>query len=131
MTNPEAILAFLSYFITSVVLLGAFLAAYTMITPIPEWQLIRSGNTAVALSLGGATIGFALPLASAIAHSAGLADMVVTAAVALMVQLLCFAAMRLVRRDAGASLAAGDMAEGVFLMAVSVVLGILSAACLF
>ena len=75
-------------------------------------------------------IGFALPLASAINHSGGLADMVVTAAVALVVQLLCFAAMRLLRRDASAALVKGDMAEGIFLASVSVVLGMLNAACL-
>lgn len=97
---------------------------------IREWELIRAGNAAVALSLGGAMIGFALPLAAAVIHSASLADMVVSAAVALVVQLLCFAAMRLLRRDATAALARGDMAEGVLLASVSLVLGILNAACL-
>ena len=130
MTDPANILNFLLYFLTSIVLLLAFLAAYTLLTHIHEWRLIRSGNTAVAIVLGGAMIGFALPLASAIVHSQSVTDMIVTAAIALVVQLLCFAAMRLLRRDAGAALAQGDMAEGVFLASTSVVLGILSAACL-
>lgn len=130
MSDPNAILLFLSYFGTAVLLFAAFLAAYTLATQIKEWELIRSGNSATALALGGAMIGFALPLASAINHSGGLADMVVTAAVALVVQLLCFAAMRLLRRDASAALVKGDMAEGIFLASVSVVLGILNAACL-
>ncbi|MSP02951.1 MAG: DUF350 domain-containing protein [Acetobacteraceae bacterium] len=130
MTDPGNILIFLLYFGTAVLLLVAFLAAYTLLTPIPEWSLIRSGNTAVAISLGGAMIGFALPLASAIMHSQNLTDSVITAAIALVVQLLCFAAMRLLRRDATAALAKGDMAEGVFLASTSLVLGILNAACL-
>ena len=130
MSDPQNILLFLSYFGTAVVLFAAFLAAYTLATHIKEWELIRSGNTAASVSLGGAMIGFALPLAAAIGHSGGLADMVVTAAVALVVQLLCFAAMRLLRRDASAALVRGDMAEGVFMAAVSVVLGLLNAACL-
>ena len=51
-------------------------------------------------------------------------------AIALAVQLACFAAMRLLRRDTSAALARGDMAEAVFLASVSVVLGVLNAACL-
>jgi putative membrane protein len=130
MTDPANIFNFLLYFITSIILLVAFLAAYTLLTHIHEWRLIRSGNTAAAVALGGAMIGFALPLASAIVHSQSVTDMIITAAIALVVQLLCFAAMRLLRRDAGSALVQGDMAEGVFLASTSVVLGMLSAACL-
>ena len=130
MTDPGNIVVFLLYFGMVVVLLAAFLAAYTLLTPIPEWEAIRSGNTAVALALGGAMIGFSLPLASAIVHSQSLVDSIITAAIALVVQLLCFAAMRLVRRDASAALLRGDMAEGVWLASTSLVLGILNAACL-
>jgi putative membrane protein len=130
MSNPANIMNFLLYFGVSVILLAAFLAAYTLLTHIHEWRLIRSGNTAVAIALGGAMFGFALPLASAIEHSQSLADAVVTAAIALVVQLLCFAAMRLLRRDARAALARGDMAEGVFLASTSLTLGLLNAACL-
>ena len=130
MSDPNNILLFMAYFSTAVLLLGAFLAAFTLLTPIKEWELIRAGNTAVALALGGAMMGFALPLAAAIVHSASLADMVVSAAVALVVQLLCFTAMRLLRRDANAALVRGDMAEGILLAAGSVVLGMLNAACL-
>ena len=130
MTDPGNIVIFLMYFVTSVILLVAFLVAYTLITRIHEWRLIGSGNTAVAIALGGAMIGFALPLASAIMHSQSLTDAIITAVIALVVQLLCFAAMRLLRRDARAALARGDMAEGIFLASTSLTLGILSAACL-
>jgi putative membrane protein len=130
MTDPANVMLFLTYFGTAVLLLAAFLAAYTLLTPIREWELIRAGNTAVALSLGGAMVGFALPLSAAVTHSGSLADMVVSAAAALVVQLACFGAMRLLRRDATAALARGDMAEGILLASVSVVLGMLNAACL-
>lgn len=84
----------------------------------------------MALSLSGATLGFALPLCSAIVHSANLADMAVWAAVALILQLLCFAAMRLLRSNVNAALAEGKMAEAIILAAGSVVFGLLNAACL-
>jgi putative membrane protein len=121
---------FLAYFFSAVVMLAASLGAYTLITPLHEWTLIRQGNTAAALSLAGATIGFSLPLASAILHSANLPDMALWATVALILQLLCFAAMRLLRRNVSAALAQGDMAESIVLATGSVVLGLLNAACL-
>jgi len=130
MTSLANLPNFLAYFGASVVLLAAFLGAYTLITPLHEWSLLRQGNTAVAVSLAGATLGFSLPLASAIIHSANLPDMAVWAAVALILQLLCFAAMRMLRRNVSAALVRGDMAEAVVLATGSVVLGLLNAACL-
>lgn len=130
MTDPISLMNFLMYFGGSVLLLLAFLAAHTLLTHFHEWQLIRQGNTAVALALGGAMIGFSLPLAAAIVNSQNLVDATVSAAIALVVQLGCFSAMRLLRRDATAALAKGDMAEAILLASTSVTLGILNAACL-
>ena len=130
MTSLANLPNFLAYFGAAVVLLAAFIGAYTLITPLDEWGLLRQGNTAVALSLAGATIGFTLPLASAIVHSVNLADMAVWAAVALVLQLVCFAVLRLLRRDVGAALARGDMAEAIVLATGSIVFGLLNAACL-
>ncbi len=130
MTSYASLINFLTYFGGSVLLLAAFLAAYTLIVPLHEWRLIREGNTAIALALAGTTLGFALPLASAIVHTASFAEMVLWAAVSLLVQLLCFAALRLLRRHARIALAQGDMAEAIVLATGSVVLGLLNAACL-
>ncbi len=130
MTSLAALPNFLAYFGAAVLLLAAFLALYTLILPGDEWGQIRAGNSAAALSLGGAMLGFSLPIASAIVHSANFADMVVWAAVALVLQLLCFAAMHLYRRDLIASITRGDMASAIFVACGAVVSGILNAACL-
>lgn len=66
----KGVVPFLSYFVAAALLLAAFLAIYGRITPYAEFVLIRQGNSAAAISLSGAMLGFALPLASAIAHSA-------------------------------------------------------------
>ena len=113
---------FLAYFGACLVLLAAFLALYTLILPGDEWGQIRQGNVAAALSLGGATIGFCLPLAAAVIHSASFSEMVMWAAVALVLQLMCFAAMHLLRR--------GDTAEATLLATGAIGFGILNAACL-
>lgn len=130
MTDPVNILNFAVYFAVAVALLAAFLAAYTLLTPIEEWHHIREGNTAVAVSLGGAMIGFSLPLSSSIVHNSTLAATIVTAAVALVAQLLCFVVLRTLRRGSAAALERGDMAEAILRAAMSITIGILNAACL-
>ena len=130
MTALANVPAFLAYFAGCVVLLGAFLVIYSWLTPINEWELIRNGNTAAALCLAGATIGFTLPLATAVFRSESFEEMVIWAAISLVLQLGCFVMMRFVRRDAAEALANGDMAEATVLAAASVVIGILNAACL-
>lgn len=57
---------FLQYFVTALLLLGAFLAVYVRATPYKEFELNGENNAAAASSLAGACIGFAKPLAAAI-----------------------------------------------------------------
>lgn len=130
LTTLQSVPAFLLYFTSSLALLAIFLTVYCLVLPGDEWGQIREGNTAAALSLAGATLGFTLPLAAAIVHAGSLADMMLWAAVALLVQLGAFAAMHLLRRDVAAAIARGDMAEAIVLAAGSVVLGLLNAACM-
>jgi len=49
----------------TLVLLGAFLAVYLAVTPYNELTLIREGNAAAAISLGGAITGYVLLNAAA------------------------------------------------------------------
>ncbi len=120
--------AFAAYFALAVVLALVFVAIYVRITPHPEIKLIREGNVAAAASLGGALIGFALPLASAVENSVSLLDMLLWSAVALGVQLIGFALARLAVRDISAQIADGKLAAGVFLGAVAIAIGLLNAA---
>jgi putative membrane protein len=126
----NSLLAFITYFGAAVLLLAAFLALYTLVTPVRDWEMIRAGNTAAAVALGGAVLGFCIPLAMAIARSHSLSDMVLWAAIALLVQLGSYAAVRFMRRHEHGGVEAGDMAEGTLLACAAVGLGLLNAACL-
>jgi len=121
---------FLLYFGLSIVFVAVFLAIYTLVTPYSEIKLIREGNAAAAASLSGALVGFILPLASAVIHSVNPWDMMLWAAIALVVQLLVFLAMRLFLPDLTRQITDGKVASGVFLGAVSLAAGILNAACM-
>jgi putative membrane protein len=120
--------AFLTYFGLSLVYVAVFLRIYTWITPFDEFTLIRKGNPAAAASLCGAMLGFAIPLASAIAHSVGLLDMAIWAVIALVIQLLAFGVSRLIVPKITQDIPDGKVASGVFLGAFALAIGILNAA---
>ena len=122
--------AFLLYFATSLALLALFLAIYIWITPYHELALIREGNTAAAASLAGTIIGFAIPLAHAVALSVNLADMALWGFIALVVQLLVFFAVTRLIPDIARDIPAGKLAPGILLGALSLATGILNAACM-
>ena len=122
--------AFLAYFAAAVGFLALFVLMYIGLTPYRELTLIRQGNPAAAASLSGAMLGFVLPLASAIAHSVSLLDMVVWGVIALVVQLLVFLASRLLVPELARDIPAGKVAPGVFLGALSLAVGVLNAACM-
>lgn len=122
--------SFLFYFAAAIALLLLFVAAYIFITPYREIALIREGNAAAAAGLGGAILGFVLPLASAIAHSVNLLDMAVWGLVALLIQLLAYGVSRLLLPDLARDIPAGHIASGVFVGVLSLTVGILNAACM-
>jgi putative membrane protein len=122
--------AFLLHFGLSIAFVGAFLLVYTRITPYDEFKLIRSGNTAAAASLSGAIVGFTLPLASAVVHSVHPWDMMLWSGIALVVQLMVYALVRVTMLNVSRRIPEGEVSAGVFLGAISVAAGILNAACM-
>lgn len=122
----QALLAFLQYFVTALLLLGAFLAVYVRVTPYNEFELIGQNNAAAAISLAGACIGFALPMAAAIYFTHDLLEMLKWAAITGAAQIAVFT---LLRRFAPA-IEQGHTAPAIFLCAMSVATGVLNAVCI-
>ena len=122
--------AFLLCFALGMVLLAVFLVVYLAVTPYNEIALIRDGNVAAAISLGGAIIGFVLPLASAIAHSVGLIDMLVWASIALVAQVAAYFLISRLVPHFPEAVKAGRVAGAALLAAVAVAVGLINAACL-
>lgn len=121
---------FLAYFATAFAYAVVFVLVYVAITPHREFALIRANNIAAALSFGGAFIGFVIPLASAIGHSAGIVDCAVWGAVALLVQLLAFVVARVLLPDLAARIERDERAAATFAATLSIGVGILDAACM-
>ena len=122
--------AFLAYFAVAIALIAAFLLVYLNVTPYGEISLIRQGNTAAAISLSGALIGFAMPVANVIAHSDTLADLAAWGAIAGIVQILTYLVMRFSLPRLTQDIPAGKVASATFLAAVSLTVGLINAACM-
>ncbi|MFN4088837.1 MAG: DUF350 domain-containing protein [Alphaproteobacteria bacterium] len=120
---------FALFFAVAIGLLALFALVYTFVTPYPEFKLIRQGNSAAAISLSGAMLGFALPLAGVIENSVNLMDMLVWGLVALVVQILAFVAARLVLPDLIRQIEDAQTGPAIVVGGFSVVVGLLNAAC--
>ncbi|ACE83265.1 DUF350 domain-containing protein [Cellvibrio japonicus] len=122
--------AFLAYFALAIVLLLIFIRVYTWVTPQDELALIRANNTSAALAFGGALIGFAWPLSSAITNSLSLVDCAIWGAVALVVQVLTFVVLRFSLKQLPERITQGEVAAGAFSGAAAIAVGMLNAACM-
>lgn len=128
LVSLQGLASFLFYFVAAVIAQGVFLAIYVAITPHQEFALIRKGNVAAAISLGGAVLGFTLPLANAIIQAASLLDMVVWSAIALVVQLVAFAVIGRLLIDLAQRITDGNVAAATMLASVSLAIGVVNAA---
>jgi len=121
---------FMAYIIVGGGLQGLFFLIYLWITPYRELALIREGNTAAALSLSGAMIGFTLPLASVISHAVSLVDTALWSIVALAVQIAAYGIARFVMPEFSRAIPEGKVAPAVLKAAFAISFGMLNAACL-
>ena len=123
--------AFIIAFVAAIAFFSAFKFIYQIVTPYHERDLIRQGNAAAAVGLGGALVGYVLPLASALSHTVSLPEFAAWALLAGVIQILAFLVVSRVLYKALASrIEAGEMAAGVYLASISICVGLLNAACM-
>ncbi|MDH0729180.1 DUF350 domain-containing protein [Pseudomonas sichuanensis] len=128
--NAQAVIGFILYISVALVLFWLFQFIYTHLTPHREFALIRDNNSAAAVALGGALIGFSLPASNIIAYSVGLLDFVVWVVIAAVVQLLAFAITSMVLKGLASRIAKGEMAAAIYAAAVAISVGFLNSACM-
>ncbi len=121
---------FVRYVVVGFALVGLFLWVYALITPWREFALIRAGNSAAAIALIGAMLGFCLPLANTIAHSSSLTDVVLWSLVALLVQVAVHVTLRFTMPYLKQAIEADESASGITAGGFSLSFGLINAACL-
>lgn len=130
-TFQQGAIAFLIAFAMAGVFTVAFKLIYQWVTPYHEHALIREGNTAASIALGGALIGYVLPLASALSHTVSLMEFAAWALLAGVIQILVFVTIsRMAFRNLVVRIEAGEIAAAVYLAAISICVGLLNAACM-
>lgn len=118
------------YFALALVVVLVYLSIYVAVTPYKELALIRQGNQAAAISLGGALVGFAIPLARTVAQSVSIPDLLIWSAVAMVAQLLTYGIVRLALPALAIDIKEGRTAAATFLSAMAISVGLLNAAAM-
>ncbi len=124
--------SFLLYFSVSIVFVLAFKFVYIKLTPYDEWHLIKEKqNTAAAVALSGAMLGYCVAIAGAAANALSIIDFLVWGVVALLAQLIAFGIVRFILLPrVSERIENNELPAGIVLAAVSVSVGVLNAACM-
>ena len=121
---------YIKHLLSGLLLVGVFAAAYCRFTPFSEVQLIRRGCTAAALSLAGAIVGFSLTVASSILHNDSYPMFLFWSASGLTVQVAAYALLARLFPRLPDQLAGNNVAAGASAGVLSLVVGIVNAACM-
>jgi len=112
----------------TVAMLVVAVLIYTATTPYKDWALVRQGNIAAAVSLSGAIVGLALPLAICMAVSVNVADIVIWGVLTLFLQILAFRITDLALRDLPRRIEAGEVGPALLLAAIKLAVAMINAA---
>jgi putative membrane protein len=112
----------------TVVILFAAATLYIMLTPHKEIRLIREGNTAAAVSLGGVLVGLAIPLAVSLKASTGVIDLALWGVAITLVQLLTFRLVDLLLHGLPRRIQDGEMAAAALLVGAKIATALILAA---
>ncbi|WP_374763140.1 DUF350 domain-containing protein [Yunchengibacter salinarum] len=119
---------FLAHSSVSLGILVLGVLIYMKVTAHDELALIRAGNVAASLSLGGAIVGLALPLSVSLSVSVSLWDLALWGLVALVLQIIAFRIMDLILKDISHRIEQGEMGAAVLLVSVKLATAFINAA---
>jgi putative membrane protein len=108
-------------------LLGLGSACYMAVTPFREIRLIRAGNAAAGIVLAGTLVALAIPLATTLATSLVILDILLWGLVALVIQLLTFVIAAFLIRGLRGMIEAGNTAAAWLLVGIQLSVALLNA----
>ena len=120
----------LSHFGVTILMLLIGVFIYMWITSHDERTLIREGNTAAAVSLAGAILGLAIPLAFCMANSVNVYDIVIWGILTLVIQLATFKIIDIWLRDLSKRIEDGEVGTAILLVSVKLAVASINAAAI-
>lgn len=134
-TAIESFVSSFPHFVIMTAAAGAMLVLattiYILLTPWKELALVRGGNGAAGLALAGAITGLALPLASALASSYELFDLMIWGFAALLLQLITYRIVDLLLSGIPARIQNDEAGAAIVLIAAKMASAMLLAAGLW
>jgi putative membrane protein len=123
---------FLLYLTVSLGLLLVGLFIMEITTKVKEFSLMAKGNKAASFVLGGRLLGLAIVLYSSLANSISLIDMIIWGSIGIVAQIIVFylAEWLTPRFNVNQSIEEDNQAVGIFLMLLSISIGIVIAGSL-
>jgi putative membrane protein len=103
-------------------------ALYILLTPHKEITLIREGNAAAALSLGGVMVGLAIPLATSLSASVSPLEIVLWGFSTIAVQLLVFRITDMLLKGLPERISEGEVAAAALLVGAKIATALILAA---
>lgn len=118
----------ITHFLLTVAIWLVGVSLYAWSTPYPELKLIRQNNAAAAISLGGAMIGLAVPLAFAMAASVNAADILVWGVVTMVLQIVVYRVIDLLMRGLPKRIEAGEIGPAILVVSAKLSVAAFNAA---
>jgi putative membrane protein len=101
---------------------------YALLTPHKEITLIREGNSAAALSLGGVMVGLSIPLAISLTASTSVIEIMIWGAATIAVQLLVFRVTDMVLKGLPERIHEGEISAAALLVGAKLATALILAA---
>lgn len=109
---------------------SVFVFLYTRFTEHNEIELIRQDNPAAAVAFGGSLIGFGIAMSGVLSNVGSIFEMFLWSVMALIVQMLAFALVRIGLPKISSRITEGQMAPAIWLASVSITAGLLNGAAM-
>jgi len=118
------------HLVVTLAMLAGGVMVYIVTTPHKDFALVRGGNLAAAISLSGAILGLAIPLAFCMASSVSVGEIVIWGLLAVVVQILVFRLADLLLRDLSTRIEDGELAPAVLLAGIKLSVAAINAAAI-
>ena len=120
----------ITHFATALLMLGLAVYIYEKITPYRELELVREGNVAASISLSGAVLGLAIPLAVVLSGSINIWDIIIWGVVILIIQIAAFFLANVVIDDLKGRIERDEIGAAILLFSGKISIALLNAAAI-
>ena len=118
----------ISHFAMAVLILISGVLIYIKTTEWNDLKLIRMGNLAASISLGGAFISLSIPLSASLTTSLSLQSIIVWEFTAVIIQLICDRLAGLVIGDLRDRIEKNEISAAIFVLSIKVSVALINSA---